>query len=194
MVADVQPARAENEPSLVPDEKLLEELMSKLESSDPLMVDTKQDQAPTESEDKQILARVGRTGFLIGLVACLFCFISLKLWLRFAWTLPANPATRIRRAYWAYASRLADRGDFREYGETRQEFAARIRSEIGIDGKRLTDSLELVRFAGNPEQIDDSQIMAAMEATTRGRTGIVARLKQTLNFFSPLSLRRIFRW
>jgi transglutaminase-like putative cysteine protease len=77
VVADITPAQAENEQALVPDQKLLEELMNKIDPaeiiSEPPQTPTPQDETPDRDQESAI----DRRNFLLATAALLSLWIGL---------------------------------------------------------------------------------------------------------------------
>ncbi len=192
-VADISPAEAENEQVIVPDEKLLEELMSKVDPAEELV--TPPPPSPDETEgEESIIERVVRKEVIIPLmVMCIAVFIALKTWLRFGYLLPVGGPRRVHLAYLSFASAMADVGLGRNYGETRREYATRLHAERGIDAGGITMLGEQNRysksFGGSSLTALRQALLAYKHALRRPRE----RAKRCLGFLNPHSLLRLWK-
>jgi len=162
LVADIKPQQAENEETLIPDEKLLDELMSKLDPIQELLI-----APPVEltNNEKNIslpsLAQILEYRHLIAvLIALLSIFIALKLFLRFGYYLPLNNKIRAYLAYISFASLMADTGQRRAFGETRLEFTKRI-STTNIEALKIVMLIDKIDF-GKDTILSKDEILLAM--------------------------------
>ena len=76
------------------------------------------------------------------ILSILLLFILAKLFLRYGYKLPFSENKKIKLAYLSFASTMQDLNRARNIGETRFEYARRIK-KLGIDGTKLTKILEL---------------------------------------------------
>ncbi len=192
-VVDVTPSQAENEQVLVPDEKLLEELMSKLAPAEELLPTpplAPEDAIAETGFEKALAAKTLITLILVALVT----FILIKLWLRLSWLLPSNPQKRLRRAYTSSISLLADLGIMRGYGETRREFAQRVSRMEGVDTKRVTEIKVETTYKKQGLAVDAEELHLALSEFSHSFNQSRSRFKRVLAFFSPLSIPRIGKW
>ncbi|HMO18831.1 MAG TPA: transglutaminase domain-containing protein [Oligoflexia bacterium] len=132
---DVIPAQAEDDQVAVPDESLLEQLMSEIDPIEELsQMDPKIEQLDSEKESliEKIMASPLLNlyaGYIM--IFCILMFLISKIFIRYAWRLSANPVKRVTLAYISIISLLEDLGLGRNYGESRTEFANRL-SRDGI--------------------------------------------------------------
>jgi len=189
-VADIQPAKAENEQVLPPDEKLLEELMSKLDPVGEFTPPPAVDEADEKNNfEDQLIERLTQPSTIKAVLATLLLlFLLTKLWLRHSYRLATDPGNRARRAYRSYASVMADLGAPRGYGETRTEYLRRgsATNELAVLADESLYSSQ-VRF--DSVRVDDS--LQKGFAPFTGAKGIARR---ALAFVSPLSFFRWGRW
>lgn len=192
VVADITPANAENEEPIVPDEKLLEELMNKLDPAQELV--TPPPLAPEDVEEEALLDKVAtRQNILAVFAGLLLIYLLVKAWLRFGWRLANSDAARIRRAYIAFASLASDAGLPRRFGETRWEYARRLKLNADLEASPLTVLAErLIYRPGSSAAADE--ITAALHAHTSSFDRSLSRWRRILAFLNPASLRRWGKW
>ena len=191
-VFDVVPARAENEQVIIPDEKLLDELMNKL---DPLeqMTPPPPEEERTASLPEQILDTVAtRQNVIAAVVLLVMAWMTLKLWTRYAYRFARSERRRVHLAYAACAAALTDLGLPRRFGETRRDYARRL-SAAGVDVLPVTALNEENTFAGGPLSPGSSPHAAVAAAIASVRSSHPL-WKRILAFFSPRSITRMGRW
>lgn len=192
-IVDVNPAQAENEQAPVPDAKLLEELMGKINPTEELI-------APPEiAEDKPkgptVIEKIFDSRVLgpaAGSVVLLL--LLLKAWLRWGYRLASDEKRRVRLAYAAFASELSDLGIQRRYGETRKEFRDRLNSALGIDAARITSLNESTAYRPDAPSAGKEEIRSALGDWQRSYAARHWRAKRVLAFFNPRSFLRWFSW
>ncbi|MCB0324687.1 MAG: transglutaminase domain-containing protein [Bdellovibrionales bacterium] len=192
MVFDVTPAEAEGEQTLVPDEKLLDELMGKLdpvqELLEPVPVDVER------SDRSNILVYVLTSqNALFALVLLVLTWTTLKWWLRNGYRFAGDEATRIKRGYIAFASLMSDGGLPRQVGETRSEYAQRLHRRYGIDAQAITKAHEVVKYGGIATGLG-AEVSQALAAVRVSYDSAFSRFRRAALFFSPLSIGRWRRW
>ncbi|MCC6953349.1 MAG: transglutaminase domain-containing protein [Deltaproteobacteria bacterium] len=191
-VLDVVPAQAENEQVIIPDEKLLDELMGKL---DPLEELTP---PPPEGERKpslpeQIFDSVAtKRNLVFGLLGVLVLWVLLKSWTRHAYRFARDDRRRVQLAYASCAATLADLGHPRRFGETRRDYAARVRATAGVDVHPVTDLNEHNAYAGTMSGATTPQ--AAVVHTRETLREHFPLWRRAIAFLSPRSIARIGRW
>ncbi|MBL7662060.1 transglutaminase domain-containing protein [bacterium] len=193
-VFDIQPARAENEPTLVPDEKLLEDLMSKI---DPIKANFPpgKSEASNQSLDDEIGQSLLNTKFLLITVLLLASlFVIAKGYLRFAWKFTSDPRKKVELAHRSLSLLAADLGKFRDCGETRLEFAKRLSEEEQFSLERLARAHERVKYQALETQIEITNTDALVKESLNSYERKRDRFKRALSFFSPLSFLRISKW
>ncbi len=193
VVVDITPARAENEQVIVPDEKLLEELMSKIDPVQELTVPLPEDLTDTTADG--ILAEVvNKRNVIILLTGVFVFFLLLKLWLRHAWRLGFAPERQVRLAYVAFSSSVADLGITRRFGETRHEFARRLHHSHQVKGMPITELNERNVYGHHTRHPMREEIARALTGVYDSWQTKGSWLKRLVAFFSPMSLTRLGRW
>ena len=184
LVFDVTPSRVENEEALIPDESLLQELMSKLSPVEELLAPEIKDLEESSAQD--VFKKI--TPVLIYFLASLVLFFILtKLWLRFAYLFAKDPKRKTMLAYQAFASTMVDVNQGRYYGETRKEYAHRL-SRHNIDSKDLTKLLEQTFYTHSINQ--DIKINQLVNNTIKN----VNKIKKFISFFNPSSIFKLRKW
>lgn len=188
VVLDVTPANAENEQVIVPDEKLLEDLMSQIDPAQALV--TPPPPAPQDPVEKSALEQLmTKKRTLQSLFIILLGYLLLKLYIREGWRLAKVPAKRARLAYASFAAQAVDLGLPRNLGETRQEYKERLSSNVGINAQDLTQALERVYYAAghapNNNEVDVA-IRTARQSIRKARLGI----RKFISFLNPTSITR----
>ncbi|MCC6221818.1 MAG: transglutaminase domain-containing protein [Deltaproteobacteria bacterium] len=191
VVVDVTPANAENEQVIVPDEKLLEELMSKLEPLQPIPNTT--DTNITSQQSELISTRALKRTFVGLATLFLFSFICTKLWFRHGWRLVSG-RRMVRLAYTSLASLLADIGHSREIGETRKEYSLRITATNGLDMSRITLINERSLYDPHYAIPAKKALASIIRKSVFDFDNQNKKFKRILAFFSPLSLMRQNKW
>lgn len=193
VVFDITPARAENEPTLIPDEKLLEELMSKLDPAQTLV-----DMPPLdldESDSGLILVRMFSAKTFWGIIlSLLLALITFKIALRSGYRFSNNHAKKVRLAYIAFASLMADLRLYRNPGETRQEYASRLRDISGVDAATITLMTEKNSYGKSPSSYSNKELSEALEIVSSSYDTSRSRWKRIVAFFSPFSLPKVSSW
>ncbi len=194
VVLDVTPAQAENEQVIVPDEKLLEELMSKIDPAQDLV--TPPPPEPEEEKKKEnILDKLAKREVLLPVFALLIsAWLLVKFWLRFGYRFARDDTRRVQLAYTSVASLLCDLGLSRRYGETRHEYAARLRKSFGVDAERVTSFLEKLTYRGPQPMPASGELHEAITQTVKSYDEHNQRWKRPLAFLSPVSVGRWRRW
>lgn len=194
VVFDVTPAQAENEQALIPDEKLLDELMNKLDPAQELVTppeDTKEE--PDQQQIQGVIERVLDARVLIPLVlTILLLWTTLKLWLRFGYLMVPGGPTRVRLAYLSFSSAMTDLGYARRYGETRREWAHRLKRTTGVDGHDITVRNEQRAYGRAPSTAERGDLRKTLASTFRGLNTRLPIIRRFIAFFSPRSVFR--RW
>ncbi len=124
---DVQPEQVENHAETQVDAKMLEELMGILQPGEELLPHELTKDEKGVEEDSEIWLPDRRAVLATGALL-LLSFVLLKLALRHGWRLPLSPRAKLRWAYISISSALCDIGVNRSEGETRLEFASRVRA------------------------------------------------------------------
>jgi hypothetical protein len=193
VVLDITPEQAENEQALVPDENLLDDLMSKLnpyeELLDPIPLD------PADSTSNPVLQHLLSSQTLLWVIALLlFAGLLIKLTLRYGYLLAASREQRLRMAYIAFASRMADIGLERKVGETRKEYAQRLAEEAQVDAKQLTGLYEFITYADSHAHLTQIEIDKSLDSALKSLQSSRAWVFRAIGFLSPLSLARVRTW
>lgn len=193
MVFDVSPAQAENEPTLVPNESLLLELMSKLSPPEALLEPVPANPADFPSTERFFLQAVNSRNILATLLTALFLFLLTKTWLRWGYLITSGKR-QTHMAYVSFASFMADLGHYREDGETRKEYAARLKQNLGVDAGEITLLNEQTKYAKATPSFPRAKISSALGAVACSFDRTNKKIKRILAFFSPLSIRRLSSW
>lgn len=195
-VFDIQPAKAENETVQPPDEKLLEELMNKLDQLGELTPPLPIDSTPSlASFGDQIIDRLSdKALYLKLLILILALFVFTKLYLRAGYLLTANPKKRAIRGYISVASTFADLGNARNYGETRKEYLERLTNSGQLVSSALSAICDEACFSTLPPSFSNKQIPILVDESYQKQGFVKRLLTGSISFFSPLSLFRWGRW
>ena len=195
MVFDVSPSQAENEQVLVPDRKLLEELMSKLDPSQ-LLLEPEPTKERTTLTEQLIQIHIRPHHLYLTFFLILFLYLSLKASLRYSWLVTRDGRKKTIRAYVSFASKMADIKKYRNYAETRNEYAVRLKQELSIDATAITKLNEAATYAHKEPQTNAQELSLALAKSdlALGNHKFVRILKKLLAFFSPFSLLRIGSW
>jgi len=192
-IVDVNPAQAENEQVPVPDAKLLEELMGKINPTEELI-------APPEiahdaSSEPSVFEQIINSRVLVpALYALLAGFLLLKLWLRFGYRLVLSDRRRARLAYASFASELSDLGYERLSGETRREFERRIKSLRAFDAHSITLLNERHFYSGSGTGVTKLEAAAALKEWRSSHDRHRWKLRRYAAIFNPRSLLRLWSW
>lgn len=142
---DIQPASVESHAETQVDTKLLEELMSMLDPGEEVLP---KDIAKEELEPSRP-SMFPHLSPLMSLACALLLLSTLVTWkwyLYFGFTLTRDPRTRLRRSFRSVVARLSDLGFRRRFGETWEEYRARIRYTTGLTLLTLTDLLNMAHY------------------------------------------------
>ncbi len=190
VVVDVTPAKAENDQVTVPDQSLLEELMSEIDPIEEIP-DAK---LPEDFEDKERLSplesflKLNITSYIkYPLLIFLLLSIILKLWLRHAWRFTSNNNTKIKRLHLATSSLSEDLFYKRNYGETLTEFANRLEQEKDFHSKKLIQSYIKVVYDNENSNTENSAHELAKSVKSSFKT-LKDKLILVLSYFNPSSL------
>ncbi|MFM1846972.1 MAG: hypothetical protein RL417_446, partial [Pseudomonadota bacterium] len=191
---DVQPEQVESHGDTQVDMKLLEELMGSLEPGEEILPKDITRDEPRMEEPSWI--EKFHPGIALGLaVLILFVVVSLKLFLRFGWLLPASPAATLRRCARATLSTLYDRGYRRQKGETRAEFRARLTAELGISPVEITTALTPFIYApAAPAHLAAIRELHRRDRTVLARTPWYSKVAGFLNPSSVIAALLGERW
>lgn len=194
VVVDVTPIHAENEQSLIPDEKLLEELMSKLDPAQELLTPPKPLETDAPKTNSILEELFNRRVLLVLLSSLVIAWILLKTWFRFGYRFVRDEKRKVRLAYTAFATGMADLGFFRNPGETRQEFASRLYQSHTISGTKITDIHERNTYSTRSLGLNTADLSSALrECLASHRKHTHLRIKRYLAFLSPMSIAKFKR-
>ena len=195
-VFDIQPAKAENEIVHPPDEKLLEELMSKLDELGELTPPLPFDATPSMSSfGDQIIDRLSDKRIYLRLLIILVAFFFFtKLYLRAGYLLTNDPRKRAIRGYVSVASKFTDLGEARQFGETKKEYLERLKNSGQLQTSALSVACDLACYSSQQILVSCKTISTLVnESALKGN--LFKRLtSRLLSFLSPLSLLRWGRW
>lgn len=184
---DTDPEKVESHAEAPVDKQVLEELMGMLGTEEEILPeDVAKDEKNAELPHRWTLPSWQQLG-LGGLAVVLF-LVAVKLYLRFSWWLPGSATWRIRRAYISMAARLVDLGVERQVGETRAEYAARLRSVARRDVLPLTEQISLLAY-GPPGSValDGEGVRAAVATHREGLRGF-SWWRRVLGVLNPASI------
>lgn len=192
-VVDVMPANAENEQVIIPDEKLLEELMNQIDPAHELVAPPPP--APDEPADRNSLREaLARPAVITLLTMLLLTFIAVKAYLRFGWRLFVDSPRGVMLGYASAASLLADVGLPRRHGETKREYAERVRDRYGVDAAAITLLTERTKYGHPVDFAHAAELREALTVVGGSFDSSKSRLRRIIAFFSPRSLTRFGRW
>ncbi len=166
VVVDIAPERAENEQPLIPDERLLEELMSKIDPAEALV--EPEPITPEEDETKSLFTgKIDKAVAIWAIAILIILWLTLKLLLRFGYLIVPKGTTKSCLAYISFASTMTDLGFYRNFGETRQEYCTRLKTVENIDSTKITLLRELDNYSkqGSPHSSKELKL-ALLEFTT----------------------------
>lgn len=191
LAIDVTPAQAEDDQVAVPDESLLEELMSEIDpieellDKDPALESLKND---SKSPIEQLLDSAILHAFLKYILPALFClFLLIKIFLRHGWRISRDPRRRLVRAYLGIISTFDDLALGRDYGETRVEYGRRLQNDkLGniqeITHAFLETTLGNKLSSSNPEKLVHEALRPFLNSKKN-------RILYALSYLNPSSLR-----
>lgn len=192
---DTHPTKVESHAETTVDAKVLEELMAMLQPDEEILP---QDIAKEESGLQEPTAwevpDVRRTVWL--LIALFVGVVSTKLYLRLGWIFALSSNARLKRSYRAFISLLMDMGYTRKTGETRSEFAQRLRQELAVDGISLNKFLLLQYSVNGLGSISRSEIDVLRRRDINGikKVGWRKRIRALFGISSVLNLFRGRSW
>jgi transglutaminase-like putative cysteine protease len=195
-VFDIQPAKAENEIVQPPDEKLLEELMSKLDELGELTPPMPLDSPETGSSfGDQIIDTLSDKVLYLRLLAILIAlFVLTKLYLRAGYTLTNDPRRKAIRAYQSVASNFCDLGEPRKYGETRLEYFERLKNLGKVKSLLVSQLYNEAHFSASKPTFSNNAVQAALRDSI-SEDGVFRKIvRQILAFVSPFSILRWGKW
>ena len=196
MVVDITPEQAENEQAIIPDEKLLEELMSKIDPAEEFIPPLPEEQKPEEGFTGDIIINTvfnKRVLLLVG-VSLGFFWLALKLFLRFGYLLPFSVQKKTKLAYLSFLSTVFDHGLMRNPGETREEYSERLRKTLGIRGDKLTQLHGLLTYGPETRITREQDILASFEVFRKSMAEQNSWAKRLILFFSPRAVFSYSRW
>ena len=196
MVVDITPEQAENEQAIIPDEKLLEELMSKIDPAEEFIPPLPEEQKPEEGFTGDIIINTlfnKRVLLFVGISLGLF-WLTLKLFLRFGYRLPVSLQQRTKLAYIAFLSTVFDHGLVRNPGETREEYSERLHKTLGIRGDKLTHLHGLLTYGPERQGATEDDIRESLEIFHQSMLEKHSWVKRFILFFSPRAVFSYSRW
>lgn len=195
VVLDVTPERAENEEAIIPDEKLLEELMSKIDPAEELLDPILPEELGIDETTSMLTNLLKKKILGPTFVTLLIAWLLLKLWLRFGYTVAPAGVAKVRLGYISFAATMADIGISRRWGETRQEYSKRLRSDLNINASRITELNELRTYRGNSNgQIGTDQVAGALQEFRETFDKSKKKWRRYVGIVSPLSVGKWYRW
>lgn len=197
IVVDVTPARAENEQVLVPDENLLQELMSKLSPAEISTAEVTTSTSSISYSADSILDALKQIKqmLLYGILTLFLAFLSLKTWLRYSYLMGGNCDLRSLRVYRATFAELADLGLYRIPGETHREYASRQEPMFAASLLRMEPLLHRQIYStGFITEAELKSLLEHRDLIRRNLGQSFPRWKRVLAFFNPRSLLSYSRW
>jgi hypothetical protein len=191
---DVQPEQVESHGDSQVDMKLLEELMASLEPGEEILPKDIAKDEP-QMEEPSILAGLGLHTGAKALLLFVLLALVMKVYIRLGWLLPSAPERTLVRAARATLSSLHDLGLRRRRGETRLEFAARMKAALGFEPFGLTPTLTDYTYAAAPH-LDRAAVLALHrhDRATLRRLSLGRRILGVLNPSSVLATLTGKRW
>lgn len=194
VIADINPAQAENETAPIPDSKLLEDLMSKINPNIEFIKPEEVSNSEKNDDNKTNLDNVLKNVFNKQIIFSIVILVILstyafKLFLFFAYKLFKNPKQKSTYAYISIASRLLEHGLNRHYGETKNEYAKRLNTLKDIQASDIISIEEKTLYSNNTA--DSSSISNAMnsfEQSYRNKYKFFLSIIKALNPFSLIKL------
>lgn len=195
---DVSPAQAENDQVAVPDESLLEQLMSEIDpieellGAEPKLETIKEKKSPIEEFLNSKLFTIYPLYILTALFACV---ILIKIYMRHAWRFVKDPFKKIRYSYVGAISTLEDIGAPRAFGETRIEYAKRLEQEKAIALSSLTKTYLASSYdsktANTELSSSTSESVAQLAGNLLPKKSFSTRVILLLSYLNPASLKYI---
>ncbi len=182
---DVQPEQVESHAETQVDAKMLEELMGILQPGEELLP---QELVKDEKgvEEESTLWVPDRNSVVAVFAAIIALFVLTKAALRHGWRLAPTPSGKLRWAYVSVSSALCDLGVTRNEGETRLEFASRVRLVYLEPLARL-----YVSDAYSRSSALDAQIVSDVVATVGSPLGRLPAWKRCLAAVNPASVAKL---
>lgn len=190
---DVTPEQVEGDEEIIPDESLLEDLMSKLDPVIDLV-------EPLETEDMRPVKSFEDSDFAPSWIfkyvlpaLVLLLFLS-KLVVRHAWRIIARDKLKAKLAWLSVESQLADVGLARGYGETRSEYVSRLESSSSLHLGELLSACERPVFIDSGEgesEPSPHEIKELMERFTGSLKGSIKPARRFLGFLRPVAFSRL---
>lgn len=191
---DVQPDQVESHGDSQVDMKLLEELMASLEPGEEILPKDITKDEP-QMEEPSVFEGLSSSLALQLLLGLGFLLAFGKLYLRLGWLLPGSAERTLVRAARATVSALHDLGIRRRRGETRHEFAARVRAMLGFDPCVLTPALTDFIYAPRRElTLDSIRTLHRAERVALRRIPLARRIVGVLNPSSVVATVCGERW
>lgn len=195
VVADINPAQAENEIAPIPDSKLLEELMSKinpnLEFIQPETV-AENDKNKNEISLDKVLENIFDSKKPLVIFGALLIFLLIfKLWLLFAYRFIKNPNSKAKLAYVSFATQVSELGLERQFGETKNEFVKRLNKNKKINAKKLISLEEQSTYLSNLTNKENPEIKSAMNDWKNSYDQHNKKIIRLIVLFNPLSISKL---
>ncbi len=195
VVADINPAQAENETAPIPDSKLLEELMSKInpnlefiQAETVAANDNKQEKISLDKILENLFDSKKPFFLFLGFLLILLLF---KLWLLFAYRFVRNANSKAKLAYVSFATQISELGLQRNFGETKKEFAKRLDRNEKINARELINLEEQSSYLSNLSDKENSSIIKAMNAWKNSYDQNNKKIFRIIVLLNPLSISRL---
>ena len=126
---DLQPQNVESHAETPVDMDLLEELMDMIGPDEEILPESLKDDEAV-FDDTSIFSLTLYKQYYKWLLALILLLYLFKLYLLYAWHLPASNLKKLTRGYRSIILKLRDGGLVRDFGETHKEFFTRISSKL----------------------------------------------------------------
>lgn len=184
---DVQPEQVESHAETQVDAKLLEELMGILQPGEEILPPDLTKNEKGVEEEREMWVPDPRTALPL-LYIIVGLFVATKIGLRHGWRLVPSPSRRLKLGYLSVASSLCDAGISRSEGETRLEFAQRVRL---LHLSPLADAVVREVYAPT-SSTSVSQVDALMKGIGQPLRSL-PRWRRVIAAINPASVAALFR-
>ncbi len=191
---DVKPEHVESHAETAVDMGLLEELMALLQDSEekPLGLEDLKEEKPQLS--KETTSFFKRKVLIGGIIGSLLLLILVKQFLLRIWLLPLSPRKKLKYCYLSLILTLYDLGILkrinlvRARGETRKEFALKVREDLKLDFTQFINALNKSKYSAVSQS--EEEVEKVLKAYKREWQKVPLREK-LISFLNPFSLWRL---
>jgi hypothetical protein len=185
---DIQPEQVESAAETQVDMKLLEDLMSKLDPGEEILPKEKDEESsPDQDQSSARLPLPSLTDLAVFFAILLALALGRKVYIKYAWLLPASDTKKATRAHRGAVIGLIDVGISRLRGETWSEYHARLREVL--PGRPLDTAalVELAKYSATTKGINEVKIKNALEQHKQSLASI-PRWRKAIGFLNPKSI------